>query len=227
VAIVVLAITALLVFLPVKHYLFSSLEWIQSLGHWGPLVLVFLYILACLLLLPGWILTVGAGFLFGLGWGLATVWAGASLGAMAAFLAGRTLARDWITRRITGKATFQAVDEAVGREGFKFVLLLRLSPLFPFNLLNYVLGLTRISFGRYALATLLGILPGSLMYVYFGSAARSLAEVAAGGHRNNAGLTLFFWAGLVATIAVAVLITRTANRTLKAIQHEKEESTHA
>ena len=110
---------------------------------------------------------------------------------------------------------FAAIDEAVGKEGFKIVLLLRLSPVFPFNLLNYALGLTRVSFRNYALASLIGMLPGILMYVYFGSAARSLAEVTAGKVQGGIAGQIFFWAGLVATIAVALFVTRIARKSLK------------
>jgi uncharacterized membrane protein YdjX (TVP38/TMEM64 family) len=107
------------------------------------------------------------------------------------------------------------VDEAVGREGFKIVLLLRMSPIFPFNFLNYALGLTKVSFVKYALASLIGMLPGGLMYVYFGSAARSLADVAAGKVEDGWAGQIFFWVGLAATIIVAGFVTRLAKRSLK------------
>jgi uncharacterized membrane protein YdjX (TVP38/TMEM64 family) len=111
----------------------------------------------------------------------------------------------------------------VGREGFKIVLLLRLSPVFPFNFLNYALGLTRVSFGHYALASLIGMIPAGLMYVYFGSAARSLADVAAGNVEQSLASRLFFWFGLAATVAVAVFVTRLARKTLQ----ESEDSAQA
>ena len=94
--------------------------------------------------------------------GVATVWVGANLGACAAFLIGRTVARDWVAAKVSGNSKFAAIDEAVRKEGFKIVLLLRLSPVFPFNLLNYALGLTKVSFGNYASASLIGMLPGAL-----------------------------------------------------------------
>ena len=105
--------------------------------------------------------------------GFLSAWIGAILGACAAFFVGRTLARDWIAAKVAGNSKFAAVDEAVGKEGFKIVFLLRLSPVFPFNFLNYALGLTKVSFKHYALASMIGMIPAGLMYVYFGSAARS------------------------------------------------------
>lgn len=160
------AILAGLILLPVRQYLVDVLDWTQGLGTWGPIFVSLFYVVACVFLLPGSVLTLGAGFLFGVPVGLLSAWIGATIGACVAFLVGRTMARDWVARKVSGNPKFAAVDEAVGREGFKIVLLLRLSPVFPFNFLNYALGLTKVSFWKYALASLIGMLPGGLMYVY-------------------------------------------------------------
>ena len=125
------------------------------------------YVVACVFLLPGVGPDARGWFSFGVPIGLLSAWTGATLGACVAFLVGRTLARDWVARKVSENPKFAAVDEAVGREGFKIVLLLRLSPVFPFNFLNYALGLTRVSFRQYALASLIGMLPGGLMYRLF------------------------------------------------------------
>ena len=212
-----IVLAAFLLIVPVKQYLAAGLEWTQGLGFWGPLFVAGFYVLAAILFLPGSVLTLGAGFLFGVPVGVLTVWVGANLGAIAAFLIGRTVARDWVAQKVSGNPKFAAIDEAVRREGFKIVLLLRLSPVFPFNFLNYALGLTKVSFGNYVLASLIGMLPATLMYVYFGSAARSLTEVAAGKVEAGAAGQAFFWAGLAATIAVAVFVTRLARRSLKEV----------
>ncbi|MFH1116573.1 MAG: FAD-containing oxidoreductase [Pseudomonadota bacterium] len=210
-----IVLAALLLLLPVKQYLATGLEWTQGLGVWGPLFVAGFYVIAAVFLLPGSVITLGAGFLFGVPVGVLTVWVGANLGAFAAFLIGRTIARDWVAQKVSGNPKFAAIDEAVRREGFKIVLLLRLSPVFPFNLLNYALGLTKVSFGNYALASLIGMLPATLMYVYFGSAARSLTEAAAGKVEGGFAGQVFFWVGLVATIAVALFVTRLARKSLK------------
>jgi uncharacterized membrane protein YdjX (TVP38/TMEM64 family) len=218
-AAVVVALIAGLVaagrFLPLKEYLLALLGWTQRLGFWGPVVVVLFYVLACILFLPGSILTIGAGFLFKLALGTATVSVGATLGACAAFWVGRTVAREWVAKKIGGNPKFAAIDEAVGREGFKIVLLTRLSPVFPFNLLNYAFGLTRVRFRSYALASWLGMLPGTVLYVYIGSAARSLADAAVGGGAQPAAQRIFFWSGLVIAAAAAVLIVRIARGALR------------
>ena len=217
-AIIALAVTAIvagMLFLPLRQYLMNVLEWTQGLGTLGPIFVALFYIVACVFLLPGSVLTLGAGFLFGVPVGLVSAWMGATLGACAAFLLGRTLARDWVASRVSDNPKFTAVDEAVGREGFKIVLLLRLSPVFPFNFLNYALGLTKVSFGKYALASFIGMLPGGLMYVYLGSVARSLADVAAGKVQGGWAGQVFFWLGLAATIVVAIFVTRLARNSLR------------
>jgi len=211
------ALTALW-FLPVRHYLVTVLEWTRGLGAWGPVFVAVFYVVACILFLPGSVLTLGAGFLFGVPVGLLCAWTGATVGACAAFLVGRTLARDWVARKVQGNAKFAAIDEAVGKEGFKIVFLLRLSPVFPFNLLNYALGLTKVSFKNYAIASMIGMLPGGLMYVYLGSAARSFADVAAGNVEGGLAGQIFFWVGLAATVAVAGVVTSLARRSLKAAE---------
>lgn len=203
-----------------KQHILNVLQWIQELGPWGPFFVTLFYIAACVFLLPGSILTLAAGFLFGVPIGFLSAWLGATLGACAAFLVGRTFGRDWIAAKVAGNPKFAAVDEAVGREGFKIVFLLRLSPVFPFNILNYALGLTKVSFRNYALASFLGMIPGGLMYVYFGSAARSLAEVASGSVEAGRTGQIYYWVGLVATIIVVTFITRVARKSLREAQQE-------
>jgi len=141
-------------FLPIRIWLGELLESraLQS-GLWGPLIFVVIYILGCIFLLPGSLITLSAGALFGFTKGAITVSCGSTLGACAAFLVGRFFAREWAARKMAGNRLFSAIDEGVGHEGFKMVFLLRLSPAIPFNLLNYVLGITRISFWKYAIAS--------------------------------------------------------------------------
>jgi uncharacterized membrane protein YdjX (TVP38/TMEM64 family) len=208
------AMVAVLVFLPVKEYLGRFLVWVQSLGMWGPVFVAGLYVVACVFFVPGSILTLGAGFLFGFGWGYVCVTVGSVAGATVAFLVGRNLLRGWIERKIAGYPRFAAIDRAIGKQGFKIVLLLRLSPIFPFNLLNYACGLTKVSLRDYVLASWIGMIPGTLMYVYVGSALKSLAEVLAGTARGGTAQTAFFIAGLVMTVVATVVITRIARRAL-------------
>jgi uncharacterized membrane protein YdjX (TVP38/TMEM64 family) len=192
----------------------DALAWISGLGPVGPLIFIALYILACVLLLPGSILTLGAGAVFGVILGSVVVSIASTIGATCAFFIGRYLARGWAARRIAGSDKFKAIDEAVGREGWKIVVLTRLSPIFPFNLLNYALGLTMVSLRHYFFASWLGMIPGTIMYVYIGSLAGDLATLGTGERTRTTGEWVLYGAGLVATVAVTVFVTRLARRAL-------------
>ena len=212
VAAVVIALFVVGRALDAQTWLAAALEWIRGLGPWAPLIFLLLYIAACVLLLPGSVLTLGAGAVFGLPRGVLIAWVSATLGATAAFLVGRYLVRDWVTRTIASSPKFQAVDAAVAREGGKIVALMRLSPVVPFNLLNYAFGATRVSLRDYVLASALGMLPGTVMYVYLGSVA---GEIAAGPARARTPAEwAFYGAGLLATVAVTVYLARLARATL-------------
>jgi uncharacterized membrane protein YdjX (TVP38/TMEM64 family) len=217
-ALVVLA-AAVAVWLLGKLPLGPALEWVRAQGVWTPVVFIAIYVVCTVLLIPGSLLTLGAGSIFGPVWGTLYTIIAANLGANLAFLLGRSVAREAIARRVAGNPKFAAIDDAVGREGWKIVGLLRLSPVFPFTLLNYALGLTRIRQLDYTLASLVGMLPGTVMYVYLGSAA----GLAAGGAtpKTPAEKTLFI-AGLVATVAVTVFITRLARKALAAKIEERD-----
>ena len=188
----------------------------EGLGAWGPFAVALIYIPACVLFLPGSVLTLGAGALFGLVKETIAVSIGSTLGAALAFILGRTVARRWIEKRVASHPSFAAIDEAVGREGFKIVFLTRLSPVFPFNLLNYAYGLTRVKFRHYFLASWIGMLPGTIMYVYIGSALGSVAAIfSSGGRTKSTAEWVLYGVGLVATIVVTVFVTRVARRALK------------
>ncbi|MHC4085395.1 MAG: TVP38/TMEM64 family protein [Planctomycetota bacterium] len=215
--IIILGLIMGTIFLPVKEWLVKILEWTGQLGFWGPVFVIVLYIVACILFLPGSVLTLGIGFVFKLFIGTIAVSIGSTLGACAAFWIGRTFARGWITSKVAANERFAAIDDAVGRQGFKIVFLTRLSPIFPFNMLNYAFGLTNVSFGKYALASWIGMLPGTIMYVYFGATLRSLADAATGNVETGTAGKIFFWFGLAATIVVTVFVTRIARRALKQV----------
>ncbi|MFH2204483.1 MAG: TVP38/TMEM64 family protein [Elusimicrobiota bacterium] len=185
------------------------------LGAWAPAAFIGAYILATVLLVPGTLLTLGAGLLFGVVMGSVYVSIASTLGAAAAFLIGRYLARGWIARKIAGSAKFNAIDEAVAAEGWKIVGLARLSPIFPFNVLNYACGLTRVSFKDYILASWAGMLPGTVLYVYLGSITSDLAALGAGTGQKTPAQWALTVVGLIATAAVTIYITRIARTALK------------
>lgn len=212
-ALALAGLALLFTLLPVQAWLQAGVDWVDDLGAWGPLALVLLYVLACVAMVPGSVLTLGAGAVFGVGLGALTVFIGATLGACAAFLVGRHLARDRVAARVAGNPRFAAIDRAVARQGLRIVLLTRLSPVFPFNLLNYAYGLTGVSFRHYLLGSV-GMLPGTLLYVYLGSAGAQAASAAE--HPAAAGSQVLFWLGLAATLAVTVVITRIARSALSA-----------
>jgi uncharacterized membrane protein YdjX (TVP38/TMEM64 family) len=190
-------------------------QWVEGLGVWGPIVFILGYAVAAVAFIPGSLLTLAAGAIFGLAKGTVYTLIGATLGASAAFLVARYGARGAIERRIAGNPRFAAIDKAVGREGFKIVALLRLSPVFPFNLLNYALGLTKVSFWQYVAASI-AMLPGTLLYVYYGKAAGSLAALAGGAKtEKGAGSWAVLGLGLVATIVVTTFVTRLAGKALR------------
>ncbi len=191
------------------------LDRLRTLGPAAPIAFIAIYIIACVLFIPGSILTVGAGVLFGVVWGSIYVSIAATAGASAAFILGRYFLRAMVARRIEGNSSFKAIDEAVAREGWKIVLLTRLSPIFPFNLLNYAFGLTRVPFWNYVGASWAGMIPGTVMYVYIGSISGDLARAASGNHPRPAAGWILNVVGLLATIAVAVYATRIGTRALK------------
>jgi uncharacterized membrane protein YdjX (TVP38/TMEM64 family) len=219
---IILALALALFILPTKRYVVNILAWIETLGAWGPILLSTSYVVATILLLPGSILAMGAGALFGVWKGFLAMAIGAYLGACGAFLLGRTLARDWVEKKVSENARFSAIEKAIGKQGFKIVLLLRLCPLFPFNLLNYSLGLTPVRFSHYAIASLIGMIPAGLMYVYIGAVAGSLAAITAGEPVKGDNVQFFKWIGLAVTIVASVLLTRIARKSLKAIEEQPE-----
>jgi len=212
-----LAVASLLVilyFLDVQELFQVALAWISDLGPWGPVFFIVFYILATVLFLPGLIPTMAAGLLFGVFKGTLLVSISSISGATIAFLIGRYLAREWVAGKIRGSQKFEAIDVAVAQEGWKIVGLTRLSPLFPFNLLNYAFGLTQVSLKDYFLASWLGMLPGTVMYVYIGSLAGDLAALGSGERSRTPAEWALYMVGLMATVVLTFYITRIAQKAL-------------
>lgn len=213
--------------LPVKDYTLAALDWIEGLGFIGYAVFLLTYALFTVLFLPGFILTVGAGAVFGILGGFIVVSLGSTVGACGAFLLGRFFARDMIEAKVTDDARFAAIDRAVGVKGWKIVFLTRLSPVFPFNLINYAYGLTKVPFWHYALASWIGMMPGTLLYVYIGAIAGDAAAAAAGVEGASAAEWAMRIVGLLATAGVTVYITMVARKALKEAAPEVEKASEA
>jgi uncharacterized membrane protein YdjX (TVP38/TMEM64 family) len=216
---IAIAVAAIAVLLLVGRQLEAPLRafatWVDGLGAVGPLVFIVGYALAVVAFAPGSVLTLAAGATFGIVRGTAYVFVAATLGAALAFLVARHLARPWVERRLAAHPGFTAIDRAIAAQGRRIVFLLRLSPAFPFSLLNYALGLTQVRFVD-ALVASVGMLPGTLLYVYYGYVGRQIAAAATGaaparGFADYAVLAL----GLVATIAVTTIVARIARRALR------------
>lgn len=221
IALVIVAIGVGFLFLPVRQWLLQLQGQIESLGAIGPVVFAIAYVVLTVLLVPGSALTLGAGAIFGLWLGAITVIIGANLGALCSFLLARTFLREKVARWAEANPKFAALDRAIGREGFKMVLLTRLSPVFPFTLLNYFLGLTNVRTGAYVAANLIGMLPGTFLYVYLGATARDALQ---GASDATVFRQILKYAGLVATIAVVTLVTRMAKKALAQAERPSSES---
>ena len=218
-ALVAVAVVVLLVFAgrQLAGVIPALAERIEEMGVWGPVVFVCAYAAATVAFAPGSILTLAAGAIFGIGRGTVIVFVGATTGAALAFLVARYLARSAIENKVADYPRFAAIDRAIGEQGRKIVVLLRLSPVFPFNLLNYALGLTRVRFVDYLIASL-GMIPGTLLYVYYGQVIGDVAALASGVEvARGAGYYTVLGVGLAATIVVTTLVTRIARRALKEI----------
>jgi len=212
-ALIALAVVGLVVLFTQRgdpgEYVTQIKTWVAAAGVWGPLVFITAYMVAVVAFIPASLLTAAAGAVFGVGAGTAYTFVGATVGSTLAFAVARYLARGSVERWIEGDARFASIDRAVAAQGRRIVFLLRLTPAVPFNVLNYALGLTRVSLLDYVLASV-GMVPGTLLYVYLGKVAGDAAE----GGKSPAEYA-FLLLGLAATVAVTVIITRIARGALR------------
>jgi len=203
--------------LPVQQWLRSFNDWVGQMGVAGILIFIGVYALATELLAPGSVLTIGAGFAFGLWKGFLAVSAGSTLGAALAFLVTRFIARERVAAIAQRNEKFREIDSAIGKQGAKLIFLLRLSPVIPFNLSNYLYGLTGVKFWPYVLASWIGMMPGTFLYVYVGTAGKAAVSAAAGGKTLQHGWQYwtFMTVGLAATIVVTIWVTKIARDALR------------
>ncbi len=190
------------------------LQSVRELGPWAPVIYIAVYIIAAVAWIPGSLLTLAAGAIFGLWQGTLYTLIGATLGASAAFLVSRYLARGAVERRLGKNEKLAAIDRAIGREGARLIFLLRLSPAFPFNAMNYALGLTGVRLWPYMWTSFLGMAPGTFLYVYAGFTAGQVT-IARDAAPHGPGHWIVLGLGLITTIAVTVLVTRVARRAVK------------
>ncbi len=196
-------------------YVPAAIASVRRLGAWGPITFAMLCIMTTVAFIPGAWMALAAGAIFGIVRGFAVVFAGAVIGSCAAFLIARHGARGWVTARLRPGAAFDQIDRAVAARGRRIVLLLRLSPVVPYNVLNYALGLTRVRFVDYLWGAI-GMIPMTMVYIYSGKVAGDVATMAGGGGvTRGTGYYTVLIAGLAATLAVTVMLTRIASRALR------------
>lgn len=206
---VAVAVVVLLLVTPFRRWAIDLVRWVADRGASAAIVYAVIYVGAAVTLLPGSALTLGAGFVYGVGWGTVIVLPAAWTASLAAFLIARRYMHGAVQRRVEGHARFAAIDRAVARAGFKITLLLRLSPLVPYGLLNYALGATSVRARDYALATAIGMLPGTVLYVYLGSLITTATALGRSEDRS-----WLYWLGGAVTIGVAVALTIIGRREL-------------
>lgn len=207
--------------LPFLHWAADFIQWVKGLGPVGGLLFGLVYVAATVLFFPGLPLTLGAGLIYGAVMGTLIVSPASVAGASFAFLIARYLARDWVTRRLKKYKQASAIDRAIEKNGFKVVLLLRLQPVLPFNILNYALGLTSIRLRDYVVASWIGMLPATILYVYLGSMMHDVSDLLRG--RPNSGMAgrILLWGGLAASTLLVWWLGRLAR---KALQEELKQT---
>jgi uncharacterized membrane protein YdjX (TVP38/TMEM64 family) len=209
------AIAAALLSGPARAAVAALLDWARGAGPIGLLVPAVAYLLAAVLFLPVWPITMAVGFACGPLLGFAVAWPSSAVAGAIAFLVGRTVGRRAVARAIAGSPRLRALEEAIARQGFQTVVLLRLSPLFPYHLVNYALGTTRLRLRDFSVASAVGMVPSTLLYAYLGSLAASAADAAAG-HTPPSGPAgrALYWGGLAVAVIATFLVTRAARRAL-------------
>lgn len=204
----------------IDEYVIHLVDWVGTLSrHQQELVLVGLYVPAAVLWVPALPLTLVSGWQFKLVTGALVAWIGSILGASAAFLIGRFLARGWVARRLAGHHRFMALDRAVASEGFRVTLLVRLLPGFPYTISNYLFSITRVRFRDYLLATALAMLPHVLLHAYIGASAKSIGELVQrlreGGAPPGPVYWIAFGTGLGIILVTIAYLARLARRVLR------------
>ena len=197
-------------FFPIVDLMATAQQRMIQWGIWGGLLYPFLFALCNLLLLPGGILCVGAGFFFGLWWGLIIAFVGNAVAAAISFALSRWLATHWFRRRFAQNPILRALEPAVEQEGWKIIFLSQLHPLFPASLLNYLYGLTRIPFHTYMLWVSIGRAPGLFLYVYLGTLGQFGMNLVRGKTHPRV-VEYWLWGGaFVISALLLVLVSRMA-----------------
>lgn len=198
----------------------AVLEWIDGQGAWAPFIFICLVVLSVPLVLPGFIFTLGAGFLFGLVKGVACIVVGISIGAVISFLLARYAIREQVLGYLNRHPRMDKIEEEVSRGGWKLVMFTRMIPMFPFKLSNYAFGCTRVKLKDFWLGNTLGIFPLTITNVYMGSVAGSLASIGSGVGPSSPLEWGLYGAGMVVTVIAFLYLVRYAKRAIQSYQEE-------
>lgn len=194
------------------------LMWVQDNPRQGSFLFMGMYTAGVVLMVPAMVMAMAAGAVFGMVAGTALVWVGSSVGQTIAFVIGRYLLRELVVQYLTKQfPKWTAIDKALETEGWKLVTLLRLSPIAPWNVLNYALSVTAVPLAAYFLASALAILPYLLLFVYFGSLARNLADIFTGKAGLGTNGTIVF--AVISGVLMVVIVWYTTHLSRKAISN--------
>jgi uncharacterized membrane protein YdjX (TVP38/TMEM64 family) len=201
--------------LPLEAWLDAASGWIDAHPLQGRALFVVAFVVGVTLMIPGSVLFMSGGYLFGFLEGFPLVAICTGLGAAAAYLIGRTIARDWVASQVASSARFQALDRALEQKGVVVVMLSRLSLILPYNVLNYMYSITKISLVPYSVATLVGMLPAVALFVYLGSAAQNVEQIFSDSRDTGPLGPVLLIGGLLAVIAASVIVQRAAAKALR------------
>lgn len=202
-------------FLDAETEVLALIEWCREQTFWAPVLFIAIYALAVVLVLPGFVLTLGSGFLFGVLEGSVIVVIGETLGATIAFLVGRALFGTRLAAALANHPRFSFVNQRMRQNGWKVVLFTRMIPLFPFKLSNYFFGVVRYPFPGFVLGTLIGVIPLTVTTVYLGSIAADIATLGVRPEKRALWEWFVYAGGLLATMAAAVYVVRLGRQALK------------
>eukprot|EP01116_Phalansterium_solitarium_P008594 TRINITY_DN22530_c0_g1_i1.p1 TRINITY_DN22530_c0_g1~~TRINITY_DN22530_c0_g1_i1.p1 ORF type:complete len:302 (-),score=82.33 TRINITY_DN22530_c0_g1_i1:789-1694(-) len=201
---------------PITYYFQIAVEWIQGLGYWGPVAFVGIYALTNVLFIPGFVLNIAAGYVWNLWFGSLYVWFGAVFGAAASFFVGRYFFKEWSAFFVGRFEKVEVLSTVIGDNALKIIFLLRLSPVMPYNILNYTLSMIpKVKFWHYLLATSVGTTPGIIVFVQLGTVLKDLQAVFDGSAEETSDYQIIMIAGFAGTIVLMVIISWVAGRAIK------------
>ena len=219
-----LLLGGLIYFFDLQSHVREILKWIDARGIWAPIIFILLDIVIVIFLLPGVLITLGAGFIFGVVMGSIYIVVATTIGAVIAFILARYLLSERTANYLRTKPRLKFIDQLLATEGWKLVLVTRLIPFFPFKLSNYLFGLTKFKLKDFFIGTFFGIWPITIFNVYVGSITADLSTLGTGSTKTNLEWVIYVF-GFIMTIFVVIYVTNRARHALKKYTPDIEEQT--